>query len=292
MLTVRALMVLGVVASSSAALARTVVFMNRAGGIYDPAPADDSRLNRSSLLKHTSVVPPFAGSDADWQAVLTCMRTLFAPFNLDITDQDPGDSPHLECVTGGHPEDAGFPPNYGGVGTLATCGTTVPNAVVFTFAEAWGGDPQMICETAAQELGHTFGLDHVLSCPDPMSYQYGCGAKVFVDDTERCGEYTPRACRCGGTTQNGYAMLRELVGERQAPRAARVVGPPETAAFTDEGKADSVGAGAGSGCQIGGGASAPGAWLLLALVAALVARRLALIAEARSAPARRRRGAD
>jgi hypothetical protein len=255
----RALMLL-LVATSSVASARTVIFMNRSGGMYEPAKSDDSRSNRSSLITRTAVVPPFSGSDGDWNAILDCLRTLYAPFDVDITDRDPGDAQHLECVTGGWPEDAGFPANYGGVGTLAACGSTVPNAVVFAFSEAWNGDPQLICEAAAQELGHTFALDHVLSCPDPMSYQYGCGAKVWHDEEARCGEYQSRLCRCGGATQNGYRALRELLGDRNAP---------------SDGKADGAGMGGQAGCSMAGadGGRAPVGAIIWVFLVGMTIRR-------------------
>jgi hypothetical protein len=268
----RALMVL-VVATSSVASAKTVIYMNRAGGMYEPAKSDDARINRSSLITRTAVVPPFSGSESDWSAILDCMRTLYAPFDVDITDRDPGDAPHLECVTGGWPEDAGFPANYGGVGTLAACGSTVPNAVVFAFADAWNGDPQLICEAAAQELGHTFALDHVLSCPDPMSYQYGCGAKVWQDEEARCGEYQSRLCRCGGATQNGFATLREILGERKAPRPATIVGRPSQAVFASEGKADRAGMSGESGCAVASGARAPAVPIIWVFLVGMTIRR-------------------
>src|SRR5688572_26748671 len=95
-------------------LAQALFFLNKDGGTYVPG-FDDARLNRSSLLDSTRAVPPFACTPAEWDAVMTCVRGQFAPFNATVTDADPGNVPHVECVIGGSPSDVGQPSTTSGV---------------------------------------------------------------------------------------------------------------------------------------------------------------------------------
>jgi hypothetical protein len=83
---------------------------------------------------------------------------------------------------------------------------------VFAFSGATGNDVEQTCETIAMEVGHSYGLDHEYLCKDVMTYLRGCGAKRFVDETVPCGEAKKRACETGGTTQNSYRHLLDVLG--------------------------------------------------------------------------------
>jgi hypothetical protein len=122
-----------------------------------------------------------------------------------------------------------------GVGGVApfTCGL-IPTAVVYAFADVYGGDNQGICETVAQEVSHAFGLDHEFLCEDPMTYLSGCGAKTFQDQAASCGEFEPRECSCGGSSQNSVQQMLQTIGASDGtvvpPSRYGVPGdwPPET----------------------------------------------------------------
>jgi hypothetical protein len=77
-----------------------------------------------------------------------------------------------------------------------------------------------LCWTAAQEAAHTYGLDHEVFAPDPMTYLEGCLPKTFAATTEDCGEGPPRDCLCGGTTQNSFDALLAMVGPTPDPARA------------------------------------------------------------------------
>jgi MYXO-CTERM domain-containing protein len=68
----------------------------------------------------------------------------------------------------------------------------------------------------AQEIAHSYGLDHELVASDPMSYLSFAGKRTFQDVAAPCGETTARACGIGGSTcrdsQNSYALLMERIG--------------------------------------------------------------------------------
>jgi hypothetical protein len=186
-------------------------YLNRSGGTFTPG-FNDSRTNRTTVPGTTSVIDPWSGSDAEWQAVMACSRAIWAPFDVIITDVDPGDAPHVEAVVAGRPGDVGLADNVLGVSPFAGDCSTIPNAIVYTFAELLGSNTQLICEVTAQELAHAFGLDHEFLCEDPMTYLEGCGAKSFRAEDAPCGEFEPRECYCGASTQNSVELLLQRIG--------------------------------------------------------------------------------
>ncbi len=207
--------------SAEAGGAPTVFFLNRMGGTFRPGN-DDARANTSSIIGAVSQIDPWQVSAAGWDQVLTCVQDMFSRFNVTVTDVDPGAAtPHYEIVVAGSPQDIGMGQGVGGVSPFTEDCGVIPSSVVYTFAEVYGTDYQSICETAAQEVAHSFGLDHEHLCEDPMTYLYDCGPKSFQDVEAPCGEYSDRECWCGGTTQNSVAMLEARVGPaNQAPGVA------------------------------------------------------------------------
>lgn len=196
-----------------------IIFLNRCAGGCTLTPGfDDSRSNQSQIIAQPVNIPPYAYGESSWQQVVDCVSELYAPFDIEITDIDPGDQPHFEAIVAGLPSDAGFPPYVGGVSPFE-CGV-IDNAITYTFAEVWGNSPRIICEVVAQETAHAFGLDHEFHCPDPMTYLTGCGEKSFQDFDAQCGEDSARSCMCGGFTQNSYQrILREFgVGQPTPPQ--------------------------------------------------------------------------
>jgi hypothetical protein len=197
-----------------------VLYMNRFGGSYtcgNNSLDNDAAVNKSSIAcaeaDGVADITPYQGSDADWGAVMSCLTDLFAPFNLPVTDVEPlaeSGIDYVEAVIGGSPEQAGMEGSVGGVAPYS-CGV-IPGAVVYAFADVYGDDVRGICETAAQEIAHAFGLDHEFLCQDPMTYLGGCGDKAFVDQYVPCGEFEPRECSCETPTQNSVAAMMELFG--------------------------------------------------------------------------------
>jgi len=194
----------------------TTVFLNRAGGTYTPGP-DDASTNTSSVLSAAVTVSPTI-ADADWSFFVTCMTNKFAPFNVVVTDQDPGAVPHTEVAVIDKPEDIGLNVPVGAISPFGCAADGGPKrfdaAIVFLMWVTNGTNGDR-CWSAAQVVGSSFGLDHALSCPDLMTFKTGCGAtadKMFTDETVECGEFEPRACTCGGTTQNSFQYLQATLG--------------------------------------------------------------------------------
>jgi MYXO-CTERM domain-containing protein len=199
-----------------------VLFLQRCeGGLTIYPGGGGSIADESEIVSGTINFPPFPYGDTAWNQVVEITRDLFSPFNITVTDVDPGNTPHDEAVVCGDGAMAGFA-GAGGVAPFS-CGV-INNAITFTFADTLGNNTQLIAEVIGQEAAHAWGLDHEYLCEDPMTYLSGCGNKTFQDFDAQCGEYNPRQCSCGGNTQNSYQHIIDTFGasmpDNQAPTAA------------------------------------------------------------------------
>lgn len=166
-----------------------------------------------------------AAADEEWNLLMQCMREVYSPFNVQVTDEKPaaGVSYHMAIVAG-IPQDIGRGNDILGVAPLASDCSPSDNVISFSFANA---HPQReltsrvnnLCWTAAQESAHAFGLDHAFeyqdkrsACNDPMTYRFDCGGqKFFRNEVANCGENAPRACKCGAN-QNSHLKLLNIFG--------------------------------------------------------------------------------
>jgi len=78
----------------------------------------------------------------------------------------------------------------------------------------------------AQEIAHSYGLDHQMTPSDPMTYLPYDGDRTFQDHMASCGEFADRDCGINGSVcrdgQNSVALLTSRLGRRGAEDA-----PPE-----------------------------------------------------------------
>ena len=229
-----------------------VLYLNRCADapVIWPAWEDDAGENLSSVLEVVAEPPPYPYGYGSWREVVATTRRLFAPFDVEVTDEDPGDWPHDEVFVCGAPWHAGLEPGFWGLAPFQ-CEPEI-GAVSFVFPEEIGNAPEEIGATVAQEAAHAWGLDHSLSCKDPMSYAPACGERSFQDRELACGEYFARPCGCGTDRQNTYRRLVEVLGEREAGWSAERRAPtPEEV-----------------GCRVGGGRpGSPILWAVLVLLA-------------------------
>ncbi len=178
----------------------------------DDAPRGVSSVLVSGANKPVTV-GGWKGSAASWDKVVRCVRDLFAPFDVEVTDHRPKHEEFALVVVGGKSSDIGVKSKH--VGGLAPfSGTVIARPVVFAFAGALRHDVRQVCETIGMEVAHAYGLDHGYECKDVMTYLPACGAKKFVDKDVRCGEKKPRTCEGGGTTQNSFRHLLGVLGAR------------------------------------------------------------------------------
>ncbi len=192
----------------------TVVFLNRAGGTYTYGAPQDSSTNTMTIgSPGTLTLPAPTVNEDDWTAFVTCFTSKYAPFNVTVTEIDPGAAAHVELVVIDRADQIGFPDTATGVAGGLNCQGQVPKieerGIVMVM---WS--PLAItgarCQKAAQMVGFTLGLDRAFSCADIMTWENQCGPpgdRTFVDADVPCGEVMTRTCRCGHATQNTYRQL-------------------------------------------------------------------------------------
>lgn len=180
--------------------------------IAAPFPMDDSRQNKSGIAPANTTIGRFSQSDDVWQKMLSCVRATFAPFDVMVTDVDPGPMvQHYEHIVGGRPTD--LDPTLTNAGGVAprTC-VEIPNAMTYTF-DVYGDDHETLCWTASQEIAHAFGLEHELNAKDPLTYLQGNLPKRFQAADAQCGEGIPRVCTCTPNgMQNTYEHILAMFG--------------------------------------------------------------------------------
>ena len=214
---------------ASALAVSRVVYLNKNGVTLSPG-VNDSRINRSTIATQPTTIPPWTVNAATWAATVSCMREIFSPFDITIVDIDPGTTPHIEAVFGGSPTQFGMANNIAGLSPFTADCSTVENSIVFTFTTVTGSDPRLVCEIQAQEVAHSYGLDHVLLASDLMTYLPFTGRRWFQNQNASCGEDKQRPCGLNGSVcrgdQNSVSMLIERVGLKS--QAGDTVAPTVT----------------------------------------------------------------
>ncbi len=178
-----------------------------------------------------------AAADAEWNLLLQCMREVYSPFNVQVTDVKPAAGSYHMAIVAGTPANIGLGPDILGVAPLAGDCSPQDNVISFSFANAHPQTETLnrvnnLCWTASQESAHAFGLDHQFefvngkasACNDPMTYRVDCGGqKFFRNASASCGEFQTRACRCGGSQNSHLKLLTVFDASTSSP----IVGPPQ-----------------------------------------------------------------
>jgi MYXO-CTERM domain-containing protein len=241
-----------------------VIYLNRDGALLRPGDNDSAR-QVSSIVAQPTLIGGWDIDDDTWADTVACVAEIYAPFDVTITDDDPGDTPHIEAVFGGAPGDVGLPDNVAGVSPFTSDCSIIEHSIVFAFTDVLPDDARTVCEVIAQEIAHSFGLDHEMLPSDPMTYLDYSGPRAFQDQMASCGEYATRKCGINGTMcrqrQNSVALLEDRLGTRGG--AGRDGDPADPA--------NPAGPGTSGGCTAASGA-APGA-MALALLGLLRRRR-------------------
>jgi hypothetical protein len=199
-----------------------LLFLDRCaeGCTYTPG-FDDSRTNASSISNGSSTLSAFAHGDTSFDAVVACVRDTFAPFAIEVTGVDPGGADHFEIAVAGTSQQLGLSAGIANVSPV-TCQNAgvITNGVAFAFANTLGDVPLEICWNSAQAAATLLGLDHEVLAGDVMTVLAGSLPKAFLDEDAQCGEMQPRACSCGGSTQNSHQRLLATLPEPGAGAGA------------------------------------------------------------------------
>ena len=244
----------GVPGAARAALAGAhVLFLDFEGGSVAQAAADDAVAGRSEV--GGGDVPPFDGAivapdvarEAAIAVVADRVRTLYAPFDLDVTRVRPSSGDYAAVVVGGTPQALAPPAPTGTAGIAALdCVDANPRSLGFAFAGSLSpqfGGPVALAAAIAHEAAHGLGLEHVEAPRDPM-YSVAAPAQTLDDLFSLrfgAGAYSPFSAgggtqpeRCGRADPlDGAAILRGALGARaagSAPPTVRIDFPPPVAA--------------------------------------------------------------
>jgi hypothetical protein len=217
-----------------------IVYLNRcAGGCQVQIGTTDSRSDHSDIGHGTLTAYPYG--DSNWQQVVSCVKKVMSPFNITVTDQDPGTADHFEVMVAGSPYQIGLPGGVGGIADYACSGpgacSYVPNALVFDFTDVWGGDVTEDCATVAQEVAHAWTLDHSTIPSSPMTYLRPLQTPLNYHDNAPCGSDCsggqsppPFSLPCNGDTHT--CVSTGTATQNEAQIITKLFGPAGAAAPT------------------------------------------------------------
>ena len=194
------------------------------------------------MVNDQTILPTSGLTQPEWDALMTCMKDLFAPYAVDVVDVEPPcgpeDPPFIESIVGGDINNVHWrsPPITGTIGISPMNGdcSVVEQSITFNFSDTvkqYNLSAHFLCGVVAQETAHSLGLDHQMDCSQPMSYLDECSPGwEFKDADFNCGEYSPRACKCVGNTQNNHQVLESVLGPADAvPPTVTITEPAEGA---------------------------------------------------------------
>jgi hypothetical protein len=255
-----------------------IIYVNRCtggclvkeGGIND-ARADTSTIPKCASSNSGCVIAEYrdasgntgSAADAEWNQLMTCMREVYSPFNVMITDQRPEGVSYSMAIVAGSPGNIGLANDILGVAPFAGDCSPQDNVMSFSFANHHSNTNRVmnLCWTAAQETAHALGLDHswmfsdgTSACNDPLTYRTDCmaggGQRFFRNKPASCGDYGPMPCRCGGS-QNSHAKIRSAFGDGTSliPPPTVVVSVPANGGTAIQGQVVALQAGSRRGVE-------------------------------------------
>lgn len=202
------------------------LFINRCkGGCIITKGADDARTDSTQAPDDPAGtkfnLSEFAHGDESWNKVMTCLREVYSPYDIIVTDEEPPPGvPYNEGIAAGTQAELHLSGLLGYAYNNDDCSPRA-YAISFTFANEFRPDSiNSMCRVIAQETAHSFGLRHSYeftdgrsACTDPMSYRTNCGGqRFFRNEPARCGEYEPTSCGGCGGLQNTHARLITILG--------------------------------------------------------------------------------
>jgi hypothetical protein len=211
--------------------AGTVVFLNFEGATLQPGP-DRADTDTSAIVTTTVEFPAF---ESAWLSpskpraeviadIAAGVRELYSPFDVWVVTNRPDSPPYTMMMLGGRGPVIGLDATTAGVASIDCNNARGNREIAFLFTDTLGGGDdyddrvRMVAGWAAQEVAHTFGLDHVKGCTDVMSDGIFCSEdKLWLPEFEDIAhECVATDCFCAdpriGPTQNSYQRLIMLLG--------------------------------------------------------------------------------
>lgn len=155
--------------------------------------ADNSALDKSTLARQ-GPYPGYTGGDQKATAIAQAVAEDVSPYGIRVvylpSDRPSKTLPYTMEMVGGNWTDTNIDSPAGGVAPGADCGALGQRHVVYTFAGG-GMGVNTAANTASQEAGHAWGLDHTNNCGSVMSY-CGAGNGSFSDT---CDTFCTSQCQ-------------------------------------------------------------------------------------------------
>ncbi|MGE0548318.1 MAG: hypothetical protein AB7O24_21340 [Kofleriaceae bacterium] len=228
-----------------------VLYLNRCKGgcTIKKSGINDARTHSSTIPvgdQTDFAMTEFEWGDDEWDQIVQCVKEVYSPYAVMITDQQPVPGVlYNEAIIAGSDHEIGR--QAGGIAPMTGDCNPYSYIISFTFANDYPNPDDRVfrlCAVAAQESGHSYGLDHTYSfsdgssgCKDPMTYRNDCGGqKFFRNDLATCGEFSPRQCSCGAN-QNAHLKLTAVLGAQTpitAPPVAMLTSPANGATIANE----------------------------------------------------------
>jgi MYXO-CTERM domain-containing protein len=143
------------------------LYLNFVGGMLTSG-SDNSAEDKSTLAR-TGMYPAFTQGNTKAIAIAQAVQADFAPYGITVVYEARPEKviPYTMQMMSGDWQDTNIDSAAGGVAPGADCGSLGQRHVVYTFEN---GSTVGMANTASQEAGHAYGLDHVLDCQSVMSY--------------------------------------------------------------------------------------------------------------------------
>jgi len=241
------------------------VYLNKcASGCTLHTGNTDARTSTSDIA--SGQLSRFTGTSTQWTDIKNCVTAIMQPFNITVTDTDPGANvDRFEVMVAGNACDILPGSICNGIEGVADAlcqspgqcfAPYLPNGLVFAFSTTEQNDVNLICGTIAQEVAHDWTLDHVIESTDPMTYNnystplnYQNGARCGSDCLYQCpsgsgscnalgitcsgsgGSATHTCMSTGQSTQNEVDIINGLFGPAgAAPPTLKITSPTDGSA--------------------------------------------------------------
>jgi hypothetical protein len=158
-----------------------------------------------SVLALDTAYPAFNGGETLAVAVVQAVESDLAAYGVRVVylDRPPKMLPYTMEMVGGDWTDTTLDTPAGGVAPTADCSALNQRHVVYTFADGVGS-AALLANTASQEAGHAWGLDHTLNCNSVMSYCGGFSDSGFSSSCDALCEE-----QCQGANSIGCRLNHE-----------------------------------------------------------------------------------
>jgi MYXO-CTERM domain-containing protein len=169
----------------------------------DLKPGTDNSAENTSSLARAGQYPVWGQGETKAVAIAQGVQNDFAPFGVTVVYETRPEQviPYTMAMMGGDWQDTGIDSPAGGVAPGADCGALGQRHVVYAFESA---SSVQMANTASQEAGHAYGLDHSFNCNSVMSYCAGGDGSFQTECAGLC------EAQCQGPNSAGCQLTHEM----------------------------------------------------------------------------------